>query len=140
MAEGILCDLAEEKGVDVEISSAGTNNMHTGDHPDPRAIAEMKKRGHDISQFKARQFDASDFSVYDKIYVMDESNYENVMALATNDAEKKKVDLFLNIAHPGENRDVPDPYFGGDEGFGKTYEMLHQSAEVLISRLHERQG
>ena len=128
----------EEAGVDAEIDSAGTSNYHIGDGPDKRAVANMEKNGHDISMLRARQFTVSDFDSYDKIFVMDESNYTNVIALARNDDDKKKVDLFMNLAHPGENIDVPDPYFGDESGFQSVYEMLSQSADVLISKLNGR--
>ena len=138
MAEGVLRQKFDEAGVDVEIDSAGTGDYHIGEGPDDRAVANMKKNGHDISKLRARQFTVSDFDTYDEIYVMDESNYENVIALARNDSDKKKVDLFMNLSHPGENIDVPDPYFGGEAGFQKVYNMLSQSADVLISKLNGR--
>ncbi|NEN22590.1 low molecular weight phosphotyrosine protein phosphatase [Cryomorpha ignava] len=138
MAEGVLRHKFEEAGVDVDIDSAGTGDFHIGEGPDKRAVANMDKNGHDISKLRARQFTVSDFDTYDEIYVMDESNYENVIALARNDSDKKKVDLFMNLSHPGENIDVPDPYFGGESGFQKVYEMLSQSADVLISKLNGR--
>ncbi len=138
MAEGVLRHKFEEAGVDVDIDSAGTGDFHIGEGPDKRAVAHMDKNGHDISKLRARQFTVSDFDTYDEIYVMDESNYENVIALARNDSDKKKVDLFMNLSHPGENIDVPDPYFGGESGFQKVYEMLSQSADVLISKLNGR--
>jgi protein-tyrosine phosphatase len=137
MAEGLLCDKIKVADANFEISSAGTNDYHIGEAPDKRAQENMKKNGHDISGLSARQFRHDDFITYDRIYVMDKSNYKDVVALAKNDAEKKKVDLFLNIAHPGENREVPDPYFGGEDGFQEVYEMLEQSADVLISELTE---
>lgn len=138
MAEGVLRQKFDEAGVEAEIDSAGTSDFHIGEGPDKRAVANMDKNGFDISMLRARQFTVNDFDKYDEIYVMDESNYENVIALARNDSDKKKVDLFMNIAHPGENIDVPDPYFGGESGFQNVYEMLSQSADVLISKLNGR--
>lgn len=138
MAEGVLRHKFEEAGLDVEIDSAGTNDYHIGEGPDKRALANMEKNGLDISMLRARQFTVNDYDEYDQIYVMDKSNYTNVIALARNDADKEKVDLFMNLAHPGENIDVPDPYFGGEAGFHSVYEMLSQSADVLISKLNDR--
>ncbi len=136
MAEGILRHKIEESGLEVELDSAGTNDYHIGEAPDKRAIDNMKKNGHDIGMLRGRQFKVQDFDEFDKIFVMDESNYENVMALARNDDDKKKVDLFMNLSHPGENIDVPDPYFGGETGFQNVYEMLSQASDVLISKLN----
>ena len=136
MAEGILRHKIEESGLEVELDSAGTNDYHIGEAPDKRALDKMKKNGHDISMLRGRQFKVEDFNEFDEIYVMDESNYENVMALARNDDDKKKVDLFMNLSHPGENIDVPDPYFGGEAGFQNVYEMLSQASDVLITKLN----
>ena len=135
MADGILRKKFEEAGIEAEVDSAGTGNYHIGKGPDKRAIANMAENDHDITMLRARQFSVSDFDAFDEIYVMDKSNYENVVALARNDADKEKVNLFMNISHPGENIEVPDPYFGGDEGFQEVYEMLTEAADVLISRV-----
>lgn len=131
-------DKIEEAGLEVEIDSAGTSNFHIGEAPDKRAVANMKKNGHDITMLRGRQFIVEDYNEFNEIYVMDESNYENVLALARNDNDKKKVDLFMNLSHPGENIDVPDPYFGGDSGFQNVYEMLSQASDVLITKLNGR--
>ena len=138
LAEGVLRHKFNEAGLEVELDSAGTSDYHIGERPDKRAMANMVKNGLDISMLRARQFTVSDFDEFDHIYVMDQSNYINVVALPRNDAEKEKVDLFMNLGHPGENIDVPDPYFGGEDGFQNVYEMLSQSADVLISKLNGR--
>jgi len=135
MAHGLLRDRAQEKDLKVKIDSAGTGNYHIGEAPDKRARENMKANGHDISDLKARQFAVSDFDDYDRIFVMDQANYENVMSVARSQDDKEKVDLFLNLAHPGENREVPDPYFGGDQGFQHVYELLDKAAENLISEI-----
>lgn len=140
MAHGLLRDRAREKGLKLEIDSAGTGNYHIGEAPDKRALENMKANGHDISDLKARQFSVSDFDDYDRIFVMDQSNYENVMDVARSDGDKEKVDLFLNLAHPGENMEVPDPYFGGDQGFQHVYELLNNAVENLISELEIHGG
>ncbi|MCA1761580.1 MAG: low molecular weight protein-tyrosine-phosphatase [Cryomorphaceae bacterium] len=135
MAHGLLRDRFSEKNLKIDVDSAGTGNYHIGEAPDKRARENMKANGHDISDLKARQFTVSDFDDYDRIYVMDQSNYENVIGLARSPEDKEKVDLFLNIAHPGENMEVPDPYFGGDQGFQNVYELLSKSVENLVSEL-----
>ena len=135
MAEGILRHKFEEAGVEAEVDSAGTANYHIGKAPDNRAVANMAENDHDISMLRGRQFSVKDFDAFDQIYVMDLANYDDVVALARNDDDKKKVNLFMNISHPGENIEVPDPYYGGDEGFQNVYKMLSQAADVLISRV-----
>ncbi len=140
MAEGILRYKLQEAGLEAEVDSAGTSNYHIGEHPNPPAIANMALNEIDISKLKARQFGERDFDHFDHIYVMDESNYENVMALARNEKDKAKVDLFMNLSHPGENMDVPDPYFGGDDGYAFVFELLSQPADVLITRIREQKS
>ncbi len=137
MAHGLLRDRFSEKNLKIDVDSAGTGNYHIGEAPDKRARENMKANGHDISDLKARQFTVSDFDDYDRIYVMDQSNYENVIGLARSPEDKEKVDLFLNIAHPGENMEVPDPYFGGDQGFQHVYELLSKSVENLVSEIED---
>ncbi len=136
MADGIMRSKVEQLGLEVEIDSAGTSDYHLGEGPDERAVANMAQNGLDISMLRARQFGVSDYDNFDLIYVMDESNYKNVIALARNEADKKKVDLYMNLSHPGENINVPDPYFGGDAGFQHVYEMLSQSADILIEKIN----
>jgi len=135
MAEGIVRDRIEELGLDVELDSAGTGDYHIGEGPDKRAQANMRQNGHDISDLKARQFKAKDFDAFDRIFVMDQSNYQNVLSLARTDADKEKVELFLNLASPGSDAEVPDPYFGGESGFQHVYELLNESADKLMEEL-----
>jgi len=135
MAEGIVRDRIEELGLDVELDSAGTGDYHIGEGPDKRAQANMRQNGHDISDLKARQFKAKDFDAFDRIFVMDQSNYQNVLSLARTDEDREKVELFLNLASPGSDAEVPDPYFGGESGFQHVYELLNESADKLMEEL-----
>ena len=131
MAEGILRQHAPDTW---HIDSAGTAAYHVGEPPDPRARATMKKNGLNIQSLRGRQFQVSDFDDFDLIYVMDHSNLNNVLALAPNDEARAKVQLLLNEAFPGENREVPDPYYGGDEGFDQVFDMLTRSAKAIVAR------
>ena len=133
LAEGILTSKVDTKKVMVD--SAGTSDWHVGKQPDPRSIEIAKQFGIDISHQKARQFTVSDFDTFDTIYVMDNSNYENVIALARNEADKKKVKRILNEVAPGQNLEVPDPYYGGDSGFTKVYKMLDEAFEIVAKKL-----
>ena len=135
MAEGIFREKARQLGVDVELDSAGTGGWHSGEAPDLRAQEAMRKKGLDISMLRARKFVASDFDRFDRIYVMDGSNHQNVMNLAETDDDRNKVHMMLNETHPGENRSVPDPYFGGDEGFRRVFDMLESAAEMALGDL-----
>lgn len=117
------------------VDSAGTANYHVGHKPDKRSIAIAKKYGIDISNQKARQFSANDFHVFDYILVMDNSNLADVMRLATSETHRKKVSLIMNEVFPGENVDVPDPYYGGPDGFEQVYAMLDEACEAISKKL-----
>jgi len=140
MAEGIVRDRIDELGLDIELDSAGTGDWHVGEAPDKRARANMKENGHDISDLRARQFTSEDFNVFDRIYVMDQSNYDNVLRLANSEEDKAKVDLFLNLASPGSDAEVPDPYFGGESGFQHVYELLNKATDRLMQELSDEKS
>jgi len=133
LAEGILKSKIDQSKY--EVASAGTGHWHVGDLPDPRSIEVAKKHGLDITDQRGKQFSTYDFEVYDHIFVMDNSNYHDVIKLAKTEKEKQKVYRILNEIFPGENVDVPDPYHGGDDGFEKVYQMLDQACEAIAARL-----
>ena len=136
LAEGILASkLPKEK---FTVDSCGTGNWHVGKKPDDRSIAVAKKNGLDISSQKCRQFQLSDFDTFDYIYVMDASNYDDIIALAQNETQKNKVDFILNELFENENVDVPDPYYGLQNGFDNVYEMLDETCTLLANKLIER--
>ena len=132
LAEGIL---KAKLPKDYVVDSAGTGAWHTGQQPDKRSIATAKNRGLDITNQRARQFKVSDFDTFDLIYVMDNSNYKNVIALAPNEKAKSKVKLILNEIFPNENIDVPDPYYEGVAGFENVFDMLDQACEAIARKL-----
>ena len=132
LAEGIL---KAKLPKDYVVDSAGTGAWHTGQQPDKRSIATAKNRGLDITNQRVRQFKVSDFDTFDLIYVMDNSNYKNVIALAPNEKAKSKVKLILNEIFPNENIDVPDPYYEGVAGFENVFDMLDQACEAIARKL-----
>ena len=133
MAEGILASKLPQDLFLVE--SAGTANWHVGKQPDERSIAIAKKNKIDISLQKGKHFKVSDFDSFDYIYVMDNSNYNDVIQLASNETQRNKVQLILNELFPNENVDVPDPYYGLQDGFSSVYEMLNQSCDIIAAKL-----
>lgn len=136
LAEGLLeAKLPQDKFI---VDSAGTGNYHIGKQPDKRSILVAQKNGLDITNQRGRQFTSKDFDEFDYIYVMDSSNYDNVIDLAKTDAQKKKVDMILNHLFPGENVDVPDPYYGLQNGFDMVYEMLDETCDILAKKLIEK--
>ena len=127
LAEGILRHLAKEKGLHWEIDSAGTGGWHVGDPPDRRSVAVAHRYGIDISGLKGRQFQRTDFSQFDRIYVMDLNNYRDVLLKAYSDAEKAKVQLLLDDQQP-----VPDPWYD-DALFEPVYNMIYKACEKIIN-------
>jgi protein-tyrosine phosphatase len=136
LAEGILASKLPEKKFTVD--SAGTGSWHIGRQPDERSIAIAKKHKIDISNQKGRQFAKNDFEAFDYIYVMDNSNYRDVIDLADNQEQKNKVQLILNELFPNENIDVPDPYYGLSNGFEVVYQMLDEVCAIIAEKLMEK--
>jgi len=135
MAEGIMRKKIKERALDWTIDSAGTGPWHVGEAPDSRAQATMLGKGMDISDLRGRQFAQEDFNHFDLILTMDESNYRNVMALARNEAECKKVKRILDF-HPESLKEVPDPYWDS-HGFAKVYRLLDEATDALIEEYHK---
>lgn len=132
LAEGIL---RSKLSNDFIVDSAGTGGWHAGEQPDKRSILTAKNRGVDITYQKARKFQKSDFDNFDYIYVMDNQNFKDVSSLAENENHKAKVQLILEEIFPGERVDVPDPYYGGQDGFERVYDMLDEACEIIAKKL-----
>lgn len=135
MAEGAFRHYSNELNVEVELDSCGTGDWHVGDPPDQRMQETALNHGVDIRDLRARQFQVEDFDRFDRIYVMDTENKANVLKYARNEDDEAKVKLMLNEIYPNENRSVPDPYFGGQQGFEEVYEMLMASAKKVLNEL-----
>ena len=135
MAEGILRTSAVAANKKLEVDSAGTGNYHIGENPDSRAVVCMKKHGHDISSLRARQFQSVDFDAFDLIFAMDKSNFDNILLKARNQDDKTKVKLILDELEENATKDVPDPYFGGQEGFEQVYTLLQAACDRFLNRI-----
>ncbi len=129
LAEGILKE--KIKDLNTEIDSAGTASYHIGNPPDPRSIEIAKKYNIDLTTQRARQFHYTDFEKFDLIYAMDKNNYAQLMSQATSEKERKKIKMILNEIEPNSFKSVPDPYYGGDNGFQKVYNMLEAACEKI---------
>ena len=134
MAEGILREKAESAGVDFEIDSCGTGGWHVGEAPDPRSQTKMVEKGLDISSLRARQFKSSDFEDFDLIYCMDASNFDHVTTMAPNEQLAAKVKMILNESNPEANQNVPDPYYGGRDGFETVFQLLDEACDVIVKK------
>ena len=133
LAQGILESKVNPE--DVEVDSAGTGAYHVGELPDKRSIQVANKYGIDLTSQRARQFKVSDFDDFDLIYVMDQSNRNNVLQLARDENDRNKVRLILDEIDPNANLEVPDPYFGGDSGFEHVYQLLNETCDRITRRL-----
>jgi protein-tyrosine phosphatase len=136
MAEGVFRRVAEEEGLidRFEIDSAGLGDWHIGQAPDHRAQKAARSRGVDISDQSARQVVDEDFDRFDLLLVMDRSNYAELKARAPHDA-RAKIRPFLDFAPHVGTRDVPDPFFGGAEGFDRALDLIEAAARGLLASL-----
>jgi protein-tyrosine phosphatase len=139
MAEGLMKAKIEKYHLYAEADSAGFESFHTGDPPDRRALQTMKNHGIDISSQRSRMFRATDFDRFDYIYVMDHNNYSDVHSMSEHNEQMAKVDYILNVINPNRNQPVPDPYYGGNEGFEKVYQLLDEATERIALKLLENQ-
>lgn len=131
LAEGAMRRLAEAESAALEIDSAGTGDWHIGHAPDPRAQAEALRRGLDISMLRARQVTEEDFHRFDHIVAMDAKNLADLLAMQP-DGARAALSLLLDHAEGG---DVPDPYYGGDEGFAETFQLVEDGVRGLLQAI-----
>ena len=132
-AEGVFRHVVKERNLQdvIKIDSAGTHAYHIGEPPDSRSQATAKSRGVDLSAQRARKVEAIDFERFDYVIAMDRSNYENLKALATVE-QQEKLHLFMNFTNEWDNAEVPDPYYGGGDGFKNVFDMVQSASEGLL--------
>ncbi|MEC8637324.1 MAG: low molecular weight protein-tyrosine-phosphatase [Bacteroidota bacterium] len=133
LAHGIMAQMLPDSFVD----SAGTGSYHIGSPPDRRSIEVAKHNGIDIRYQSARQFEPKDFDDFDHIYVMDQQNYRDVVAQANTPAEVDKVELICEAADMGSMH-VPDPYYGGDDGFQKVFDLVNHACDRIVKKWEEK--
>ena len=133
LAEGILTH--KTKSSNIEVDSAGTAAYHVGELPDSRSIEIAKKYHIDLSKQRARQFNRADFDKFDIIYAMDTNNYAHLISLTSKDDERNSIRLILNEINPNLYESVPDPYYGGENGFQNVYNMLNEACDKIIHNI-----
>lgn len=133
-AEGILADLAKQRGYFVELDSAGTAAYHVGSPPDSRSIRALKKHNIDISQLTARQVCQDDFAYFDWILAMDKANLTNLQRLCP-ESMQYKVRLFSSFSPLQTNEDVADPYYGDDADFTQMADHLTLLAQHFFDHI-----
>ena len=134
LAEGILQYKAKMAGLNWEVDSAGTGNWHIG-HPPHRLSQKVAQlNGIDICQLRGRQFTGTDMLEFDRIYFMDEDNFEDARMMAGEFWNEEKAALLMDELYPGKNKSVPDPYYGGEEGYHEVFDMISQACDVIIEK------
>jgi protein-tyrosine phosphatase len=136
LAEGIFDEMVKEQGLEDRIScdSCGMAAYHISSQPDSRTVANAKENGLELNH-QARQFDGSDLDKFDQILVMDRANYEEVRQFFISEGHASKVRLMRAYDLEEPNKDVPDPYYGGDQGFQEVYDILYRSCGELLSKV-----
>jgi protein-tyrosine phosphatase len=134
LAEGILQYKAKNAGLNWKVDSAGTSNYHVGDQPHHLSQKVARINGIDISAQCARQFKKEDMLRYDKIYVMDSENYLDIKRMSKELWDPQKVELLMNELYPGRNIDVPDPWYGEEDGYHEVFEMISKACDAIIEK------
>ena len=142
VAEGLFQDKVAAAGLAgaIEVDSAGTGGWHVGAPPDRRMTAAAAARGTDLSRLRARQLVRADLDDYDHVFVMDKDNLHDTLALDPDGDHATRVRLLREFdPEPGDYQ-VPDPYFGGDQGFDRVYDMVDRATDAILDRLRQAHG
>jgi protein-tyrosine phosphatase len=140
-AEGVFRHVLAKRApqLQVDIDSAGTHDYHVGEAPDVRAVAAARRRGIDISSLRARRVATEDFERFDLILAMDEDNLRELQG-RVQAAHRDRIRLMMEYAPGVGRRDVPDPYYGGEQGFEDVLDLLEEAADGLIDELLDPRG
>ena len=137
VAQGVFENAVRREGLEgeVEADSAGTGDWHAGQPPDKRALERARSRALDISHLRARQVTPEDCRTFDYVLTMDEENFRAVSVLCGGNAVVRP---FLDFATGSPEREVPDPYFGGPDGFERVLDLVEEASEGLIEDIRSR--
>jgi len=135
-AEGVFRQRLREAGLEhlVRLDSAGTHDYHVGRPPDPRAAQAAAGRGYDLTGLVGRQVGPRDFEEFDFILAMDQDNLANLRAICPP-AQRHKLRLFLSFSARHTGQEVPDPYYGGPQGFDRVLDMVEDAADGLLAEI-----
>lgn len=135
-AEGVFRRLVEAEGLaeHIHIDSAGTHDYHIGNPPDARSQAAAARRGYDLSGLRARQVAAGDFADFDLVLAMDEHN-RSLLLQQCPPQQRSRVRLFLEFAEGDAPVEVPDPYYGGPQGFEQVLDLIENAAQGLLRHI-----
>lgn len=121
---------------DIYVDSAGTGDWHIGNPPDQRSAKVARSRGYDLSDLRARLVKPDDFTVFDYVLAMDQDNLRNLQLLCPQDFSGH-LDLFLNFGR-GDETEVPDPYYGGPQGFDHVLDLVEEASDALLAHIRQQ--
>ncbi|GLX81890.1 low molecular weight protein-tyrosine-phosphatase [Thalassotalea eurytherma] len=133
-AEAVFRKKATDKGLSIEIDSAGTIGSHAREKPDHRAIKAGEARGYNFSGLKARKVTEDDFAKFDLVLAMDESNLDNLKSVSPQEYHHK-IKLFLSYGAAFDETEVPDPYYGGAGGFRYVLDLVEDASDGLLAQI-----
>jgi len=135
-AHAVFRKLVSDHGLadQIEIDSAGTAAYHVGKHPDMRSMETARNRGIEMLDLRARKVDFGDFYEYDYVLAMDDENYHNLRDLALPE-HYEKIQMFLDYSDAFDEREVPDPYYGGAQGFEHVFDLVESASEGLLEHI-----
>jgi protein-tyrosine phosphatase len=138
-AEGVFRRALQERAphLDIQVDSAGTHDYHVGEAPDSRAIKAARRRGIDLTALRARRITPEDFEIFDLILGMDEDNLRELRSRA-HATRHERIRLMMEFAPAAVSRAVPDPYYGGEQGFEQVLDLLEEAADGLIDEMLKR--
>lgn len=134
IAEGLMQHKINLHGLGWQVDSAGTESYHIGSAPHRHSQDICRSKGIDITGQRARQFNRKDFEAYDKIYALAEDVYEEIERIGGKGADMSKVALLLDELNPGGNESVPDPYYGGADGYIFVYDLIDRACDAIIEK------
>lgn len=132
LAEGVLRQKAAERGLDWTVDSAATESFHVGEPPHRLSQKVARLHGIDISGQRARRFIPADLDKFDRIYAMAPDVYREMERIAGKKAGMEKVDLLMDVLHPGAGMEVPDPWYGGEQGYHEAYGLIEEACEKIL--------
>lgn len=137
-AHGVFQHLVDERGLGqcIEVGSAGTGAYHIGSAPDQRSVKVASQRGYDLTRLRAQQALPEDFHRFDYILAMDAENLQGLQAIAP-DSPRAKLQLLLDFSAQQQLSDVPDPYYGGAQGFDLVLDLIEDACEGLLEQLQQ---
>lgn len=140
-AEGVFRKMVADAGLAraIRVDSAGTHAYHVGEPPDTRSQAIARSRGYELSGIRARRIEAGDFAAFDLILAMDRDHHA-ILGRLTPPAARAKVGLMLTYARRAQTLDVPDPYYGGPEGFELVLDLIEDAAAGLLASLQDEKA